>query len=157
MSFKAVYDISSTSRDFNIEYALSGHVPRRRKSGALVRQIVFLTQACSSAALNGMSNHRQESMKLLGSLRSPVPLFLMPRLERIMQPSRIYLRYIGLILTIFFSCIITYRHTILNYPPFTILGNEVKRTKLYAITTNLTVINIYLYSDFYTFDLRETQ
>ena len=43
-----------------------------------------------------------------------------------------------------FSRIITYRHIILNYPLFTNLGNEVERTKLYAITTGLTVINIYL-------------
>jgi hypothetical protein len=47
--------------------------------------------------------------------------------------------------------------TVLNHPLFTILGNEVKRTKLYAITAGLTVINAYLYSDFCVFDLPETQ
>lgn len=62
----------------------------------------------------------------------------------------------------FFSRIIMYRHTrpvrtVLNHPLFTILGNEVKRTKLYAITAGLTVINAYLYSDFCVFDLPETQ
>ena len=40
-------------------------------------------------------------------------------------------------LAVFFPRIITYRHTVLDHPLFAILGNEVKRTKLYAITAVL--------------------
>jgi hypothetical protein len=87
----------------------------------------------------------------------PMHLLLMPNLERIMQPSRIYFAVHWAHPDCFFLVLLCTVHTVLNHPLFTILGNGVKRTKLYAITAGLAVINAYLYSDFCVFDLPETQ
>lgn len=91
----------------------------------------------------------------------PMHLLLMPNLERIMQPSRIYFAVHWahpncFILVLLCTDILVSVRPVLNHPLFTILGNEVKRAKLYAITAGLTVINAYLYGDFCVFDLPGT-